>query len=250
MLTAYRHGLSHFRNTLATQYAVMPATILIVEDEPAIAELVALHCKHAGYAVQVAHAAMDARDVVDETLPDLVVLDWMLPDKSGVDFARELRKDERTRDLPILMLTARASEDDKVRGLEVGADDYVTKPFSPKELMARIKALLRRAAPDASDAPLEVAGLVLDPASHRVMGHATELKVGPTEFRLLRFLMSRPDRVMTRQALLDGVWGDHVYIEERTVDVHVRRLRLALEPSGHDALVETVRGGGYRLRKR
>ena len=228
----------------------MPATILIVEDEPAIAELVALHCKHAGFAVQLAHAAMDARDIVDETLPDLVVLDWMLPDKAGIDFARELRKDERTRDLPILMLTARATEDDKVRGLEVGADDYVTKPFSPKELIARIKALLRRAAPEASDAVLEVAGLRLDPAAHRVLGHEIELKMGPTEFRLLRFLMSRPDRVMTRQALLDGVWGDHVYIEERTVDVHVRRLRLALEPSGHDALVETVRGGGYRLRKK
>jgi len=227
----------------------MPATILIVEDEPAIAELVSLHCRHAGYTVKVAHAVLDARDIVDETLPDLVVLDWMLPDKSGIDFARELRRDERTRDLPILMLTARAAEDDKVRGLEVGADDYVTKPFSPKELVARIKALLRRAAPDVSEEPLEVAGLRLEPASHRVTGHGTELKIGPTEFRLLRFFMARPERVMTRQALLDGVWGDHVFIEERTVDVHVRRLRLALEPSGHDALVETVRGGGYRLRK-
>ena len=227
----------------------MPATILIVEDEPAIAELVALHCKHAGYAVKVAHAVLDARDVVDEALPDLIVLDWMLPDKSGIDFARELRKEDRTRDLPILMLTARATEDDKVRGLEVGADDYVTKPFSPKELIARIKALLRRAAPEASEDPMELAGLRLEPAAHRVSGNGAELKVGPTEFRLLRFLMSRPDRVMTRQALLDGVWGDHVFIEERTVDVHVRRLRVALEPSGHDALVETVRGGGYRLRK-
>ena len=227
----------------------MPATILIVEDEPAIAELVSLHCKHAGFSVQVAHAVLDARDIVDETLPDLVVLDWMLPDKSGIDFARELRKDDRTKDLPILMLTARADEDDKVRGLEVGADDYVTKPFSPKELIARIKALLRRAAPEATDEPLEVAGLRLEPAAHRVSGKGVELKVGPTEFRLLRFLMTRADRVMTRQALLDGVWGDQVYIEERTVDVHVRRLRVALEPSGHDALVETVRGGGYRLRK-
>ena len=228
----------------------MPATILIVEDEPAIAELVALHCKHAGYAVKVAHAVLDARDVVDEALPDLIVLDWMLPDKSGIDFARELRKDERTRDLPILMLTARAAEDDKVRGLEVGADDYVTKPFSPKELIARIKALLRRAAPEASEEPIEVTGLRLEPTAHRVSGNGAELKVGPTEFRLLRFLMSRPDRVMTRQALLDGVWGDHVFIEERTVDVHVRRLRMALEPTGHDVLVETVRGGGYRFRKR
>jgi two-component system, OmpR family, phosphate regulon response regulator PhoB len=227
----------------------MAARILIVEDESAIAELVALHCKHAGFEAQVVGAVLDARDVVDETLPDLVVLDWMLPDKPGIDFARELRRDERTRDLPILMLTARADEDDKVRGLEVGADDYVTKPFSPKELVARIKALLRRSAPELSDSALEIAGLRLDPVSHRVSGGDTELKVGPTEFRLLRFLMTRPERVFTRQALLDGVWGDHVFIEERTVDVHVRRLRVALEPTGHDRLVETVRGGGYRLRK-
>jgi len=227
----------------------MPATILIVEDEPAIAELVALHCKHAGYTVRTAAAVLDARDIVDETLPDLVVLDWMLPDKPGIDFARELRRDDRTRDLPILMLTARAAEDDKVRGLEVGADDYVTKPFSPKELIARIKALLRRAAPETGDEVIDVGGLRLEPVSHRVSGHGMELKIGPTEFRLLRFLMTRPDRVLTRQALLDGVWGDHVFIEERTVDVHVRRLRLALEPGGFDALVETVRGGGYRLRK-
>ena len=198
----------------------MPATILIVEDEPAIAELVALHCKHAGYAVKVAHAVLDARDVVDEALPDLIVLDWMLPDKSGIDFARELRKDDRTRDLPILMLTARAAEDDKVRGLEVGADDYVTKPFSPKELIARIKALLRRAAPESSEEPLEVAGLRLEPTAHRVLGNGAELKVGPTEFRLLRFLMSRPDRVMTRQALLDGVWGDRS--EEHTSELQSR----------------------------
>jgi two-component system, OmpR family, phosphate regulon response regulator PhoB len=227
----------------------MPAKILIVEDEPAIAELISLHCKHGGFEPQVVHAVLDARDVVDETLPDLVVLDWMLPDKPGIDFARELRRDERTKDLPILMLTARADEDDKVRGLEVGADDYVTKPFSPKELIARMKALLRRAAPELSDASIEVAGLRLDPVSHRVTGDETELKVGPTEFRLLRFFMARPERVFTRQALLDGVWGDHVFIEERTVDVHVRRLRVALEPSGHDRLIETVRGGGYRLRK-
>ncbi|MGL4232595.1 MAG: phosphate regulon transcriptional regulator PhoB [Casimicrobium sp.] len=227
----------------------MAAKILIVEDEHAIAELVALHCKHAGYEAHIVNAVLDARDMVDETLPDLIVLDWMLPDKPGIDFARELRRDERTRDLPILMLTARADEDDKVRGLEVGADDYVTKPFSPKELMARIKALLRRAAPELSDESIEVAGLKLDPTSHRVTGNEQELKLGPTEFRLLRFLLARPERVFTRQALLDGVWGDHVFIEERTVDVHVRRLRLALEPTGHDRLVETVRGGGYRLRK-
>jgi two-component system, OmpR family, phosphate regulon response regulator PhoB len=227
----------------------MAAKILIVEDEPAIAELVALHCKHAGFVPQVVGAVLDARDIVDESLPDLLVLDWMLPDKPGVDFARELRRDERTKDLPVLMLTARADEDDKVRGFEVGADDYVTKPFSPKELIARIKALLRRSAPELTDAAIEISGLKLDPMSHRVSGGERELKVGPTEFRLLRFLMTRPERVLTRQALLDGVWGDHVFIEERTVDVHVRRLRMALEPSGHDNMIETVRGGGYRLKK-
>lgn len=227
----------------------MAAKILIVEDEPAIAELVALHCKHAGFVPQIAHVVLDARDVVDESLPDLLVLDWMLPDKPGIDFARELRRDERTKDLPILMLTARADESDKVRGLEVGADDYVTKPFSPKELIARIKALLRRSAPELTDSLLEVSGLKLDPISHRVSGGERELKVGPTEFRLLRFMMTRPERVLTRQALLDGVWGDHVFIEERTVDVHVRRLRMALEPSAHDRMIETVRGGGYRLKK-
>jgi two-component system, OmpR family, phosphate regulon response regulator PhoB len=227
----------------------MPAKILIVEDEPAIAELVALHCKHAGFVPQIVHAVLDARDVVDDSLPDLLVLDWMLPDKPGIDFARELRRDERTKDLPILMLTARADEDDKVRGLEVGADDYVTKPFSPKELIARVKALLRRSAPELTDTPIEISDLKLDPISHRVTGADRELKVGPTEFRLLRFLMTRPERVLTRQALLDGVWGDHVFIEERTVDVHVRRLRMALEPSGHDNMIETVRGGGYRLKK-
>jgi two-component system, OmpR family, phosphate regulon response regulator PhoB len=227
----------------------MAAKILIVEDETAIAELVALHCKHAGFEPHIVGAVLDARDVVDETLPDLVVLDWMLPDKPGIDFARELRRDERTKDLPVLMLTARAEEDDKVRGFEVGADDYVTKPFSPKELIARIKALLRRSAPEMTDETIEVAGLKLDPVSHRVTGNTQELKIGPTEFRLLRFLMARPERVLTRQALLDGVWGDHVFIEERTVDVHVRRLRVALEASGHDRLVETVRGGGYRMRK-
>jgi two-component system, OmpR family, phosphate regulon response regulator PhoB len=227
----------------------MAAKILIVEDEAAIADLVALHCKHVGFDPQVVDTVLDARDIVDEALPDLLVLDWMLPDKPGIDFARELRRDERTKDLPILMLTARAEEDDKIRGLEVGADDYVTKPFSPKELIARIKALLRRAAPELTDASIEIAGLKLDPVSHRVTALDEELKVGPTEFRLLRFMMARPERVFTRQALLDGVWGDHVFIEERTVDVHVRRLRMALETTGHDRLVETVRGGGYRLRK-
>lgn len=227
----------------------MPATILIIEDEHAIAELVALYCTHAGFKAHVVHAVLDARDFVDETLPDLIVLDWMLPDKAGIDFARELRRDERTRDLPILMLTARAAEDDKVRGLEVGADDYVTKPFSPKELIARIKALLRRAAPETTNDPIEVAGLRLEPDKHRAIGNGLELKIGPTEFRLLHFLMARVDRVLTRQTLLNGVWGDHVFIEERTVDVHIRRLRIALEPSGHDALIDTVRGGGYRLRK-
>ncbi len=228
----------------------MPASILIVEDEPHIAELVALHCTHSGFQPQVTHAVLDARDVVDDKLPDLIVLDWMLPDKPGIDFARELRKDERTRDVPILMLTARAEEDDKVRGFDTGVDDYLTKPFSPKELIARIKALLRRAAPEASDSVLSLGPLSLDPVAHRVTGYGQELKLGPTEFRLLRYFLARPDRVLTRQTLLDGVWGDHVFIEERTVDVHVRRLRVALEPAGLESMIETVRGGGYRLVKR
>lgn len=225
----------------------MAARILIVEDEPAIRELLALNLRHAGYEALHAGDVAAARRSIDAELPDLIVLDWMLPDQPGIELARRLRADPRTRDVPIILLTARSAEADKLGGFEAGADDYVTKPFSPKELVARIRALLRRLAPEASDEPVEVAGLRLDPRTFRVTGDGQALKMGPTEFRLLHYLMRNVDRVLSRGKLLDGVWGDHVFIEERTVDVHIRRLRLALQPSGHDRLVETVRGGGYRF---
>ena len=225
----------------------MPASILVVEDEPAIRDLLAVNLRHGGYRPLQASDAGSARRQIDAELPDLVLLDWMLPDESGTELARQLRSDERTRSLPIIMLTARSEEGDRLNGFDPGVDDYICKPFSPRELLARVKALLRRAAPEASDEPIEVAGLRLDPASFRVTGNDTALKLGPTELRLLHYFMRNPDRVLSRAKLLDGVWGDHVFIEERTVDVHVRRLRLALQPSGHDRLIETVRGGGYRL---
>jgi len=190
---------------------------------------------------------IDADRLRDE-LPDVLILDWMLPGDSGVSLARRLRADERTRELPILMLTARAMEHDKIAGLEAGADDYLTKPFSPRELAARIKAVLRRRAPQLSGDAVEVEGLRLDPANHRVSVGGTRLSLSPAEFRLLHFLLTHQGRVYSRAQLLDQVWGDHVYIEERTVDVHIRRLRKALEPSGHDRLIDTVRGAGYGLR--
>jgi two-component system phosphate regulon response regulator PhoB len=223
------------------------AQILIVEDEPAIRELLALNLRHAGFEVLQAGDASTARRTIDAALPDLVLLDWMLPDQSGVDLARRLRADARTRELPVIMLTARSAEADKLGGFDAGADDYVTKPFSPRELVARVRAMLRRRAPEASDEPVEVAGLRLEPETFRVFANGALLKMGPTEFRLLHYLMRNLDRVLSRGKLLDGVWGDHVFIEERTVDVHIRRLRLALQPSGHDRLIETVRGGGYRF---
>jgi two-component system phosphate regulon response regulator PhoB len=225
----------------------LTAKILIVEDEPAIRELLALNLRHAGFEPVLAADGAAARREIDATLPDLVVLDWMLPDQPGVEIARRLRADVRTRHLPLIMLTARSAESDKLGGFEAGADDYVTKPFSPRELVARVRALLRRRAPEASDEPIEVAGLRLEPHTFRVIAEGQALRMGPTEFRLLHYLMRNLDRVLSRSKLLDGVWGDHVFIEERTVDVHIRRLRLALQPSGHDRLVETVRGGGYRF---
>ncbi|OYY55162.1 MAG: phosphate regulon transcriptional regulatory protein PhoB [Halothiobacillus sp. 28-55-5] len=180
-------------------------------------------------------------------LPDLVLLDWMLPGASGIEFARRMKRDELTRDVPIVMLTARGEEEDKVSGLEAGADDYITKPFSPRELMARIKAVLRRASPESEGGMIEVAGLRLDPESHRVTGGDVDLDVGPTEFRLLTFFMTHPERVFSRTQLLDRIWGRNAYVEERTVDVHILRLRKALTPSGFDGLIQTVRGVGYRL---
>ncbi|OGA53789.1 MAG: phosphate regulon transcriptional regulatory protein PhoB [Betaproteobacteria bacterium RIFCSPLOWO2_12_FULL_62_13] len=225
----------------------MPATILVVEDEPAILELISCNLELAGHRTLRAEDAEQAFEVVHAALPDLVVLDWMLPGMSGIEFARRLRADKRTRDVPIIMLTARAEERDKLAGLETGADDYLTKPFSPRELNARIKAVLRRRAPQATDDIVEISGLKLDPANRRVLGDGKPLALGPTEFRLLHFLMTHAERVYSRAQLLDNIWGDHVFLEERTVDVHVRRLRKALESSGHDRLIQTVRSAGYRF---
>ncbi len=225
----------------------MNARVLIVEDEPAIQDLLVLNLRHAGFRPLSAVDAASARAQLDLALPDLILLDWMLPDITGLELARRLRADPRTREVPIIMLTARSTESDKLGGFDAGADDYLTKPFSPRELIARIKALLRRSAKESSEDPVEVAGLRLEPETFRVIAHGQILRMGPTEFRLLHYLMRNLDRVLSRSKLLDGVWGDHVFIEERTVDVHIRRLRLALQPSGHDRLIETVRGGGYRF---
>ena len=225
----------------------MAATILVVEDEPAIQELIAYNLKQAGHLPLRADNAEQALNLVANALPDLVLIDWMLPGLSGIDFARRLRADKRTRTIPIIMLTARSDEQDKLQGLETGADDYITKPFSPRELNARIKAVLRRRAPQMTDDAVHLGGLKLDPASHRVTGNGEPVDLGPTEFRLLHFLMTHAERVHSRTQLLDQVWGDHVFVEERTVDVHIRRLRKALEPTELDSLVQTVRGTGYRF---
>ena len=227
----------------------MSATILVVEDEPQVQELLAVNLEHAGHRVLRAASAEEAENAIRGELPDVLILDWMLPGESGVTLTRRLRAEERTRELPILMLTARAMEQDKVSGLDAGADDYLTKPFSPKELAARIKAVLRRRAPQLADDVVEIGGLRLDPAARRVSAGGAVVELAPTEFRLLHFLMTHPERIYTRAQVLDHVWGDHVFIEERTVDVHIRRLRKALEPSGHDRLIDTVRGSGYGLRK-
>ncbi len=221
--------------------------VLVVEDESAIAELISINLRHAGFEVTLASSAMQAQAEVDRVLPDLVVLDWMLPGQSGVALARQWRGSARTKELPIIMLTARAEEGDKIAGLDAGADDYVTKPFSTNELLARIRAVLRRKAPEALDSAVEVGPLLLDPGTRRVSRDGTEVKLGPTEFRLLHFLMTHSERVHSRAQLLDRVWGDHVFIEERTIDVHVKRLREALERVRCSQMIETVRGAGYRL---
>ena len=225
----------------------MMPRVLVVEDEPAILELLRVNLVDAGYEVQAAADGETAQNLLKDSLPDLVLLDWMLPGISGLSLAKQLRGDPRTRELPVIMVTARSDEADKIAGLEAWVDDYVTKPFSPRELKARIKAVLRRRAPEAAQEPLQAGALKLDPTTHRVTVDSEPVHLGPTEFRLLRFLLARPERVHSRAQLLDQVWGDHVYIEERTVDVHVRRLRLALEPHGQANLIETVRGSGYRL---
>jgi two-component system phosphate regulon response regulator PhoB len=220
--------------------------ILIVEDEPAIAELIAVNLRHNGMSPVWSEDGESAQREIDAVLPDAILLDWMLPGQTGVALARRWRADPRTKAIPILMLTARGDEADKVSGLDAGADDYITKPFSTQELLARIRAVLRRRAPEKTTETVSVGALALDGAAHRVSWQGRPLKLGPTEFKLLHFLMRHPERVHSRQQLLDRVWGDHVYIEERTVDVHVKRLREALGPVA-GALVETVRGAGYRL---
>lgn len=224
--------------------------ILVVEDEKPIRDMIAFGLKRAGFEVREAEDVAAARAGIADRRPDLLLVDWMLPDQSGLDLTRALRRSKETQDLPVIMLTARAGEQDKVAGLDVGADDYVTKPFSTRELVARIHAVLRRTAPEGEGGTLEAGGLSLDTLGHRVTAQGAAVQMGPTEYKLLKFLMEHQDRVYTRSQLLDRVWGGSVYIEERTVDVHVRRLRKALEPAGLDWLVQTVRGSGYRFSSR
>jgi two-component system, OmpR family, phosphate regulon response regulator PhoB len=225
----------------------MAANILVVEDEPGIQALLTFSLGQAGHKIITALDAEQALGFLHGELPDLILLDWMLPGMSGLELARRLKGDARAKAVPIIMLTAKGEEHDKILGLETGADDYITKPFSPRELMARIKAVLRRRAPQMTEDPVEASGLAIDPLSHRVSGHGQPLELGPTEYRLLHFLMTHPERVYSRSQLLDQVWGDHVFVEERTVDVHIRRLRATLEATGHDTLIQTVRGAGYRF---
>ncbi len=222
----------------------MPA-VLVVEDEPAIAELIAVNLRHNGFRPTWAMDSVSAQREIDAALPDLILLDWMLPGESGLSLAKRWRANERTKAVPLIMLTARGDEADRVAGLDAGADDYISKPFSTKELLARVRAVLRRHSPEPSGEAIVIAGLSLDSATHRVSFADQALKLGPTEFKLLHYLMGHAERVHSRGQLLDKVWGDHVYIEERTVDVHVKRLREALGAAG--AMVETVRGAGYRL---
>jgi two-component system phosphate regulon response regulator PhoB len=221
--------------------------ILLVEDEAAIREMTAMALERAGFEVEEAEDAQQAERAISDNLPDLILLDWMLPGSSGVELARRFRRDDYTREVPIIMLTARSEEDDRIRGLESGADDYVTKPFSPRELIARIKAVIRRVSPEQEEGQLEVQGLKLDTHSHRVSANDTMLDMGPTEFRLLQFFMSHPERVYSRSQLLDMVWSRGSFVEERTVDVHIRRLRKALADEGFDRFIQTVRGAGYRF---
>lgn len=223
------------------------AHILVVEDEAAIQTLIRFTLENAGFAVSTADSVEAAKPLLDQELPDVALLDWMLPGMSGVEYARRLRADARSHDLPIILLTARSTEADTEQGLDEGADDYITKPFSPRELVARINALLRRRAPQKTDRIIEAAGLTLDPQEQSVKFYGTDVAFGPTEFKLLHFFMTHAERVYSRRQLLDLVWGDHVFVEERTVDVHIRRLRAGLAAVGHDHLVQTVRGLGYRF---
>ncbi len=221
--------------------------ILIVDDEPAILDMVEFALKRTGFRLVLAEDSMQAMSCIAESKPDLVLLDWMLPDISGVDLARRLKRDDLSKSIPIIMLTARADEGDKLRGFEVGVDDYVTKPFSTRELIARINAVLRRVETHQDDSSITMRGLELDPTTHRVGFEGEKVSLGPTEFRLLHFFMTHPERVYSREQLLDRVWGQNVYIEERTVDVHIRRLRKELSTHGCDKMIQTVRGAGYRF---
>ena len=223
---------------------------LVVEDERPIREMIAFGLRRAGFEVREAADARSGRAEVANKLPDLLLVDWMLPDTSGLEFTRALKRDRETRELPVIMLTARAEEGDKVAGLEGGADDYITKPFSPRELLARINAVLRRALPAEGTDRIDIEGLVLDQSSQRVSAGERTVALGPTEYRMLAFFMTHPERVYTREQLLDRVWGGNVYVEERTIDVHIRRLRKALEEFGYDRLIQTVRGSGYRFSAR
>jgi two-component system phosphate regulon response regulator PhoB len=225
----------------------MAKRILLVEDEAPIREMLKFVLEQSGYDTIEAEDFNVALERIVEPYPDLILLDWMLPGGSGVQLAKKLKQHEYTRDIPIIMLTARGEEEDKVRGLEAGADDYVTKPFSPKELIARVKAVIRRVTPTSSEDAIESQGLKLDPVSHRVSANETPLDMGPTEFKLLHFFMTHAERVYSREQLLDNIWGTNVYVEDRTVDVHIRRLRKAISEFGHDNMIQTVRGAGYRF---
>lgn len=225
----------------------MSQTILLVEDEDAIREMIASALQRVGFGVAEAGDTAQAEQALKQVSPCLIILDWMLPGVSGLEFARRLKRQDDTRDIPVIMLTARCEENDRMTGFEAGVDDYVGKPFSVRELIARVKAVLKRAQPVGDEMPLELDGLRLDPASHRVTGHGEPVKMGPTEFRMLHFFMGNQERVFTRSQLLDRVWGSDVYVEERTVDVHIRRLRKALSDHGFDKFIQTVHGTGYRF---
>ncbi|MDN3680151.1 phosphate regulon transcriptional regulator PhoB [Vibrio tapetis subsp. quintayensis] len=228
----------------------MSRRILVVEDEAPIREMLCFVLEQKGYQAVEAEDYDTAVEKLCEPFPDLILLDWMLPGGTGINFIKHLKREELTRNIPVVMLTARGEEEDKVRGLEAGADDYITKPFSPKELVARLKAVIRRVTPTALEDVIDVQGLKLDPVSHRVTANDQALDMGPTEFKMLHFFMTHQERVYSREQLLNNVWGTNVYVEDRTVDVHIRRLRKALEGAGHDKLVQTVRGAGYRFSTR
>jgi two-component system phosphate regulon response regulator PhoB len=230
----------------ARSLMAMP-TVLIVDDEPDIREVIRFALEGAGFRVFEAGHAEEARRLIGGEAPDLLLLDWMLPGRSGLELAQQIKQSAKTRGLPIIMVSARGEEEDRIRGLDTGADDYITKPFSPRELVARVNAVLRRARPEDGADTVEIGGLAIDHISRRVSANGQRIDIAPTEYRLLHFFMTHADRAFSRSQLLDQVWGDQVYVEERTVDVHVRRLRKALEPSGHDGLLQTVRGVGYRF---